>query len=99
MALVSVEPDSEVLVVHADGHTDTAWNEEHLPKVDLQGIRWSLLPIDIDPVDGSFVIAEGAWTSGGYQAVLTRSTREAAPGAPVTVDIHNTNPRIGRTRW
>ncbi|MFE3001375.1 hypothetical protein ACFXG4_41115 [Nocardia sp. NPDC059246] len=98
MALVSVEPATRVVRVCPDGRHETGWSEDLFPEFVGWRIRWSLLPVDAD-FAGGFVIAEGSWAAGGYQAVLTRSALDDAPGAPTIVAIHNTNPWTGRSRW
>ncbi|WP_433566879.1 hypothetical protein ACQP1O_17825 [Nocardia sp. CA-151230] len=98
MALISVERATQVVRVRPDGSREIGWEDDYFPIVGDPGIRWCLLPVDLSP-EGRFVIADGGWAAGGYQAVLTRSTIAHAPTAPTVVAVHNTDPRTGHTRW
>ncbi|WP_153809877.1 hypothetical protein [Nocardia sp. SYP-A9097] len=98
MALISVERATQVLRVRADGRREIAWEEDYFESFGDSGTQWSLIPVDPSP-DGRFIVADGSWATGGYQAVLTRSTIDHAPGAPTVVAVHNSSPYTGCKRW
>ncbi|MFE3058798.1 hypothetical protein [Nocardia sp. NPDC059239] len=93
MALVSVERATQIIRDH-----ETHWEEDYFGGFGDSGIDWCLIPVD-PTFDGGFVVAEGWWAAGGYQAVLTRSVIANAPTAPTVVAVHNAHPSTGRKRW
>ncbi|MCU1645445.1 MAG: hypothetical protein JWN03_5720 [Nocardia sp.] len=98
MALISVERATRIHSRNADGNSEIRWEENHFTGFGDSGIQWHLLPVDACPERG-FVIASGAWSASGYQAVLTRSVSAEVPFAPTVVAVHNANPHTGHTRW
>ncbi|WP_327141296.1 hypothetical protein [Nocardia sp. NBC_01327] len=98
MALISVERATRILGSRTDGSSEIRWEENYFAGFGDSGIQWHLLPVDACPERG-FVIASGAWSASGYQAVLTRSVSAEVPFAPTVVAVHNANPHTGHTRW
>ncbi|MFB8005229.1 hypothetical protein [Nocardia sp. NPDC056000] len=98
MALVSIEPATQVVRLRDDGTSEISWEEHDLGLLGVTGIRWCLMPVELSST-GRFVIADGTWAAGGYEAILARSTIANAPTAPIVVPVHNLNPRTGRHRW
>lgn len=90
MALVSIERAAQII-----RDREIHWEEGHFG---VSGVHWCLIPVD-PTVDSRFVIAEGWWAAGGYQAVLTRSVIANAPTAPTVVAVHNAHPSTGRKKW
>ncbi|MFE3757898.1 hypothetical protein ACFXO9_26625 [Nocardia tengchongensis] len=98
MALISVERATQRLRIRSEGGTEVSWEENYFPAFGDSGTQWLLLPVDPSP-QGGFVIARGAWSASGYQAVLTCSTLIQAPFAPPVVSVHNADPHTGERRW
>ncbi|WP_405494693.1 hypothetical protein [Nocardia sp. NBC_00511] len=98
MALISVEHATQRLRIHTGGGTEISWEEYYFTAFGDSGTRWHLLPV-VASSDGGFVVARGAWSASGYEAVLTRSTLTQAPFAPPVVAVHNADPHTGAQRW
>ena len=98
MVLISVERATQRLRIRTEGGTEISWEENYSPAFGDSGTQWHLLPVEPSP-QGGFVIARGAWSASGYQAVLTRSTLIQAPFAPPVVSVHNADPHTGERRW
>ncbi|MFE3230130.1 hypothetical protein [Nocardia sp. NPDC059228] len=93
MALVSIERATQII-----RDRESYWEEGYFGIFGDSGVHWCLIPVD-PTVDSRFVIAEGWWAAGGYQAVLTRSVIANAPTAPTVVAVHNAHPSTGRKKW
>ncbi|WP_433521549.1 hypothetical protein ACQPZ2_30130 [Nocardia pseudovaccinii] len=96
MALVRVEHASQVVTVNDDRTSRTLWETSTFGRR-RTGLSWYLAPTELGP-GGRRVIAEGHWAASGRQAVLPRSVTALVPGAPIVIDVHDHDPRIGR-RW
>ncbi|MGO4612967.1 hypothetical protein AB4305_03315 [Nocardia sp. 2YAB30] len=94
MALVRVEHATQVVTVHADGSSQTRWENDSFGGLPT-GIGWRLSPAVPDTA-GRWVIAEGRWAAGGREAVLPRSVTAQVPGAPAVVTVHEQDPQTGR---
>ncbi|MFE3060864.1 hypothetical protein [Nocardia sp. NPDC059236] len=98
MALISVEHATQRLHIRTSGGIEISWEENYFTAFGDSGTRWHVLPVVTSP-DGGFMVAHGAWSASGYEAVLTRSTLAQAPFAPPVVAVHNADPHTGARRW
>ncbi|MFE3000047.1 hypothetical protein ACFXG4_34240 [Nocardia sp. NPDC059246] len=98
MALISVEHATQRLRIRTGGGTEISWEENYFTAFGDSGTRWHLLPVATSSA-GGFIVAHGAWSASGYEAVLTRSTLAQAPFAPSVVAVHNADPHTGAQRW
>lgn len=98
MVLVSVEHATKRLRIRTGGGTEISWEENYFTAFGDSDTRWHLLPVTTSS-DGGFIVAPGAWSASGYEAVLTRSTLAQAPFAPSVVAVHNADPHTGMHRW